>query len=335
MVLVVGASGMLGAAICRRLVEEGASVRALVRPGTSASRLAAVRATGATVVEGDLRDPESLARACDGVRAVVSTASALHPHRVEDNIDAVDRDGHLALIDAAVARGVAHMVHVSCSGRFEADCALVRAKRAVEARLRECTALTHSILRPTAFMETWLTPRMGLDMVAGTARIVGTGRNRVSWVSVDDVAHFAAVAVTHAFLRNATIELGGPHGLSPLEVVQVCEDLGGEPFTLEFEDEAALERLWHAEGAEPARSVAALGLAIARGDVVPMHRLLSFLPFRLTTVRQYVARTLRPVSAPPAWADLAPYRYVSKKPDPSPLTTLPPIRPDSTAEPFI
>lgn len=335
MVLVVGASGMLGAAICRRLVEEGAPVRALVRPDITASRLAAVRASGATIVEGDLRDPGSLARACDGVDVVVSTASALSPHRVEDSIDAVDRDGHLALVDAAVARGVSHMVYVSCSGRVEADCALVRAKRAVEARLRECRALTHSILRPTAFMETWLTPRMGLDLVAGTARIVGTGRNRVSWISVDDVAHFAVAAVSHAFLRNATIELGGPHGLSPLEVVQVCEDLGGEPFTLEFEDEAALERLWKAEGAEPARSIAALGLTISRGDVVPMHRLLSFFPFRLTTVRQYVSRTLRPVSAPPLWADPGRYRYVSKNPDPSPRTTLPPIRPESTAEPFI
>ena len=335
MVLVAGASGLLGVEICRRLVGDGTPVRALVRPGTSACRLAALREIGAALVEGDLRDPASLAAACEGAHVVVGAASALRPHRPDDSIDAVDRDGHLALVEAAVAAGVAHMVFVSCSGRFEADCAFVRARRAVEARLRECTALTHSILRPTAFMETWLTPRMGLDMVAGSARIVGTGRNRVSWISVEDVARFAAVAVSHAFMRNATVELGGPHGLSPLEVVQLCEDLGGEPFTLEFEDEAALERLWHIEGAEPARSVAALALAIARGDVVPMHRLLSFFPFRLTTVRQFAARTLRPVPAPPAWADPSRYRYVSKNPDPSPRTALPPIRPDSSAEPFI
>ena len=335
MVLVVGASGMLGAEICRRLVQDGHSVRALVRQGTGATRLAVLRAAGATPVEGDLRDPASLAAACAGIRVVVSTASALRPRRLDDAIEAIDHAGHLALVDAAEAAGVAHVVYVSCSGRFAADCALVRAKRAVEARLQASTVLTHAILRPTAMMETWITPRMGFDLVAGSARIVGTGRNRVSWIAATDVAQFAVAAVSHAFLRNTTVELGGPHGLSPLEIVQVCEDLGGEPFTLEFQDEAALERLWRMEGAEPARSVAALALAVARGDVVPMQRLLSLFPFRLTTVRQFAARTLRPVPAPPAWADPMRYRYVSKNPDPAPRTGLPPMRPDSSAEPFI
>ena len=326
---------MLGVEICRRLVDEGAAVRALVRPGTGATRLAMLRAMGVTLVEGDLRDRASLAAACVGVTTVVSSASALRPRRIDDGIDAIDREGQLALVDVAAASGVAHFVYLSCSGRFDADCAFVHAKRAVEARLRECRALTHSILRPTALMEAWLSPRMGFDLVAGSARIVGSGRNRVSWISIEDVARFAAAAVSHAFLRNATVELGGPHGLSPLEVVELCEDLGGEPFTLEYQDEAALERCWRTERAEPARSVAALTLAVARGDVVQMHRMLSLFPFRLTTVREFAARALLPVAAPPSWIDPVRYRYVSKKPAPAPRTGLPPMRPDSSAEPFI
>ena len=64
-----GASGFIGWHVARRLLENGHRVRALVRPASVVPELAVER------VEGDLRDPESLARAVDGCGAVFHVAA--------------------------------------------------------------------------------------------------------------------------------------------------------------------------------------------------------------------------------------------------------------------
>ena len=76
MILVVGATGVVGRAIATRLLARGEAVRALVRPGSLAADL---EAAGADLVGGDLRDPGSLGRACRGAEVVVTTANAASP----------------------------------------------------------------------------------------------------------------------------------------------------------------------------------------------------------------------------------------------------------------
>lgn len=335
MLLVVGATGMLGSEVCRQLMAAGTPVRALVRRSSDSTRVRELRELGVDLVEGDLQDPASLAAACLGVRCVVSTASAIMTQRADDDLRRVDLDGTLALVDAAEQAGVSHFVYVSISGRIDVECALVRAKRVVEDRLRQGTGMTHTILRPTAFMESWLAPALGFDISAAHARILGSGRNRVSWIAVADVARFAVAATSHSFMRNVSQELGGPQALSTLDVVQLCEELGSSPFELEFTDEETLERGYLCEAEEPARTFAALQLAMARGDAIPMHRLLAFFPFELGTVRQHVARTMRRYSNDWVVDVVGSYRYVSKNPVPAPLSGLPPLRPESLADPFI
>lgn len=334
MLLVVGATGLLGSETCRQLVDGGMVVRALVRRTSDTARIRELRALGVEVVEGDLHDRESLAAACAGIDCVISTASAIASHWPGDSLRAVDRDGQLALVDAAEQAKVRHFVYVSFSGRLDTDCALVRAKRDVEERVRRA-AMSHTILRPTAFMETWLSPLGGFEIRGASAHILGSGRNRVSWIAVADVARFAVAAASHTFLKNVTQELGGPQALSMLDVVQLCEEMGSEPFELDFTDEETLERRLLCEVEEPARSNAALRLALARGDAIPMHRLLAFFPFELQTVRQHVARSMRRYSNEWVVDVVGSYRYVSKNPAPAPLSGLPPLRPESVADPFI
>jgi len=75
-VLVVGGTGMLGGQVVAQLLARGKQVRALVRPGSDATR---VEAAGATVARGDMMDRESLIRAMDGADSVITTAAGLHP----------------------------------------------------------------------------------------------------------------------------------------------------------------------------------------------------------------------------------------------------------------
>ena len=63
LVLVVGSTGQLGRAIVWRLRRDGVAVRAMVRP---TSEVAMLEGSEAELIVGDLRDPESLRKACRG-----------------------------------------------------------------------------------------------------------------------------------------------------------------------------------------------------------------------------------------------------------------------------
>jgi UDP-glucose 4-epimerase len=71
-ILVTGATGKVGSRLAKRLVQRGDQVRALVRDPTRAAELREARIE---LVEGDLRNVESLAAAVRGVDAVVHCAA--------------------------------------------------------------------------------------------------------------------------------------------------------------------------------------------------------------------------------------------------------------------
>lgn len=299
MILVAGATGILGSEICRRLTTAGEQVRALVRPTSNPDAVARLRAMGAELAEGDLRDRASLDAACRGVSAVVSTATTVLSRQPGDGIAVTDQDGQLALVDAARAAGVERFVYVSVSGNLGGDDALTRAKRTVEQRLRE-SGMTYTILRPTFFTEIWLSPALGFDFPNARATIYGSGEQAMSWISLGDVAEFAVRGVRDPAAASAVIELGGPEALTPHDVVRVFEEEGGRPFELQHVPAEALEAQAAAATAELDRVFASLMLGYTRGDVVPMEETLRRFPVPLTTVREHARRVLAPARTLPS-----------------------------------
>ena len=290
MILVVGATGLLGGEICRQLAAAGHPVRALVRPTSDESRVENLRLLGAELVTGDLKDRSSLDAACAGAEVVITTASTTLSRQPDDTIASVDQEGQLRLIDAAKASGVSRFVYVSYSGNQTIDCALTTAKRTVEQALRD-SGMTYTILRPSYFMEVWLSPALGFDAANAQARIYGAGRAPISFISFKDVARFVIRSLTTPAARNATIELGGPEALSPLDVVDAFQRSTGRTFALQHVAEEVLE-LQHASARDALeQSFAALMLAYARGDVIDMSRTLDAFPVQLTSVREFAAAT--------------------------------------------
>src|SRR3954470_9493753 len=106
MVLVVGATGLVGMEVCRRLRMRGEPIRALIRSTSAEEKVEQLRSLGAELVIGDLKDPASLQRACDGVNAVISTASSTLSRQPGDSIDSVDQEGQLNLVSAARSAGI-------------------------------------------------------------------------------------------------------------------------------------------------------------------------------------------------------------------------------------
>ena len=202
-VLIAGATGMVGGEAARILSSGGNAVRALVRSTSNAEKIAALKGAGIEVVEGDLRDRASLDAACDGVDAVISTVSAMPFSWQEGNtIGDVDRNGTIALIDAATAAGAKRFIYASFPHPPEPGFALGDAKAAAENHLRSC-GIEYAILAANFFMEVWLSPAFGFDYANDSVTIFGDGTNRISWVSHKDVARTAAEAVSNPKAKNA------------------------------------------------------------------------------------------------------------------------------------
>lgn len=223
MILIAGATGSLGGRITLGLLERGESVRALVRPASSSERVARA---GAQIAVGDVRDAASLARACAGVDVLVSTVSVSKTG--DDTIEAVDLEGNRALVDAARAAGVRHVIFASTVGAHtEHPVPLFRYKAAIEQRLRD-SGMMFTILQPNAFMDVWFPSLIEMPIKSGMpVTLVGESKRRHSFVAEPDVAAFAIAAVHHPAARDAVIVIGGPEALSFRDVVRVYEQATG------------------------------------------------------------------------------------------------------------
>lgn len=220
---------------------------------------------GASVVDGDLTQAASIARACEGVEAVVCTVTAM-PNAGGDALQRIDHDGALGLIREAARAGARRFVYISFSGNIRTDSPLTRAKRACEAELAS-SGMEYAVLRPSYFMEVWLGPHLGFDAAHARARIYGDGQAKVSYISGADVAAFAAAAATKPGLLRDTVEIGGPEPVSQLEAVALFEKAMGRRFALEHIPLAALEAQY--QSPDPLqKTFAALSISYALGDSV-------------------------------------------------------------------
>ncbi len=223
MILVVGATGLLGGQIARQLLGQGRAVRVLVRDTSAAEAVEGLRAAGADTVRGDLKDEPSLRAACAGIDTVVTTASSMG-RGGEDTLESVDLNGNLHLVDAAEAERVGHVVFVSALGAAPGHpMPLLNAKGATEQRLR-ASSMSWTVLQPDVFMDLLIPAVVGVPALSGQpVTLVGTGRRRHAMVSARDVAACAVAAVDHPQARRQTVLVGGPQAVTWLDVVAAFE----------------------------------------------------------------------------------------------------------------
>ena len=120
--LVTGGCGFVGTNLVPLLLERGADVRIL--DNFSIAGPDRVANAGVEVLEGDVRDPDAVRRAMDGVEAVIHLAafgnvvdSIAEPH---DNFD-VNARGTLVVLDGAARAGVRRFVFASTGGALIGD----------------------------------------------------------------------------------------------------------------------------------------------------------------------------------------------------------------------
>lgn len=231
MILVVGATGLLGGMIIDRLVDNGRQVRALVRPAGNTTNL---EARGVETVIGDLKDLATLEAACQGVEIVITTANSA-ARGGDDNPESVEERGNCNLVDAARRANVRHFVFTSALGSdLTSPAPFLRGKAVAERCLKE-SGLTYTILMPNLFMEIWCPNIVGGPVLAGRpVTLLGEGKRKHSMISMQDVASFAAAAAGNERASNRVLVLGGPEPVSWLDVVATYERLLGRPLEVRF-----------------------------------------------------------------------------------------------------
>ncbi len=234
--LATGATGEIGGSLLELLAPRG-PVRVLTRRPRGA-------AEGVTWARGDLRHPESLSRACDGVETVLHMAAVTHARRAAD-YRAVNVDGTRHLLRAAKAAGVGRFVHLSTRAIGAAGGAYSRSKELAEERVREAD-LPSVILRPAEVYGG------GGDPILALARslrerplvpILGDGSYRLSPVHVEDVVGAIVAALDYPVAADRTYVLAGPEEMTYLELVGRLETFLGLPRRRRIHVPVALARI--------------------------------------------------------------------------------------------
>jgi uncharacterized protein YbjT (DUF2867 family) len=289
-ILVVGATGFLGMEVCRQLSTANKNVSGLVRKTAAQEKVSALKQFGVQLIEGDLKDRSSIKKSLHGITTIISTASSTFSRQDGDSIQTVDNEGQANLVDAAIAAGIQHYIYISFPS-MPGEFPLQDAKRRVEKKLVSSN-MPYTILQPTFFAEAWLSPAVGFDFPNAKATIYGEGKNKISWITIQDVAAFAVASVDNPAAKNKTIELGGPEALSPLEVVALFEKAGGKKFELQHVPVEALQAQKNGATDDLSKSFASLMLVYATGNEINMQQTLKSFPVKLNSVGDYAKQVV-------------------------------------------
>lgn len=215
MILITGATGNNGREIVRLLAEAHIPARALVRDKTKAAEL---NWPGIEKVEGDLTQPESLRPALRGIEK----AFLLTPY-------APDQVGMQAgFISAAKRAGVQHIVKFSgMSADVNSAVAIFRQHGEIE-RILEASGLAYTHLRPTSFMQNFLS---SAATIARGALYAPMAEARANFVDVRDIAAVAFKALTEPGHEGKAYDITGPEALTHAEIAERLGKAIGKPVT--------------------------------------------------------------------------------------------------------
>jgi nucleoside-diphosphate-sugar epimerase len=209
-VVVTGANGLVGAAVCAALSERGAAVRAVVRRAGTAPALSGVREH-----VGDFPDPAFATEVLAGSDAAVTTV-----HPMAADLEAQQRigvAGTTAFARAAAAAGVPMLVHISTAAVYDRSPAMgdvdessplvgddagdyAVTKRDLDAALAGVEGITRVLIRPPAILgagasSVWNTRQPAAIRDHEQARHAVAAQT-FPWVHVTDLAALAADLVT-------------------------------------------------------------------------------------------------------------------------------------------
>lgn len=239
--VVTGATGTVGSAVLRRLLDDGHEAVAAVRHAGDRDL-----PDGAESVAFDVTKPDTFGPAFAGADTVFLM---LPP----------GKGAHMnGVIDAAQAAGVRRVAFLSVLG---AESNPVLPHRSIEKHL-EASSMEVALLRASYFMQN-LSEVHAADVRDGEI-VVPAGAGRTSFVDARDVGDAAAVWLTDADRTPAAgavaYDLTGPESLDYFDVAAVLSDVLGRRVVYTRPGLVEFYRHERAQGAEPGYAAVMMGL---------------------------------------------------------------------------
>ena len=219
-VFVTGGTGFVGRAVIQALRAEGYAVRCLVRRGSERD----LRGLGAIErVEGDVMARQSLDDGMTGCDTVVHLVGIIHERpAIGSTFERVHIQGTQNVLDAAAAAGVRRYVHMSALGsRPAARSRYHQTKWAAEEAVRS-SPLPWTIFRPSIIYgrgDEFITMLRSMLERLPIVPVVGSGRQRLQPVPVEQVAHGFARALALGATVKHSYDVGGPDAVSMVELL--------------------------------------------------------------------------------------------------------------------
>lgn len=207
---ITGATGQLGRLAIAALKAKGGDTVALVRDPAKAVDL------GVETRAFDYKKPEGMAAALKGVTTLVLISSN----------DFDDRAGqHKAVIDAAKAAGVGHVVYTSILKGEDNPMILAADHKVTEAYLK-ASGLPHTVLRNGWYTENYTGTLAG--SVAHGAMVGSSGTGRISAAARKDYAEAIAAVLLDPAKLGQVYELAGDTAFTMAEMAEVVSAKTGK-----------------------------------------------------------------------------------------------------------
>lgn len=219
-IIVTGASGHLGTAAIRHLINLGTpagDIVGIVRDKAKASEIAQL---GVELRHGDYDDASTLPAAFEGGEKLlfVSASSMDNTLRIRQ---------HAAVVEAARNAGVQHIAYTGIAFPEQMTTGLENVHLATEYMLRT-TGIAYTFLRNGFYVD--LLVNEGTPHVAAAGSVISAApAGKMNYVTRDNLARAAAVVLTGEGHANRIYELTSPQPFSYDEYAAVLAEVSGKP----------------------------------------------------------------------------------------------------------
>ena len=224
MILVTGATGTVGREVVAQLLLAGEKVRALTRNPSRAQLDEQVE-----LVAGDFNQPETLAKAVEGVESIFSLAFGPQLGIQE-----------ASLAQAGKKAGARHIVKLSALRPGGEARSSIGTWHLASERALQSIGIAWTFVQPGAFMSNAL---YWTDSIKGQGKVFSNyGDGKVAYIHPRDIAAVAVRALTEPGHEGKVYPVTGPEALNVSELVQLLSEAVGKPIEyVPITDDAARE----------------------------------------------------------------------------------------------